>query len=337
MNPMPTKDQRKDTTSDHKPAVTAVIPTRNRPGLVQRAVRSVLDQTFSNLEALVVVDGPDLATVAALAAMNDARIRVLELAESVGGAEARNVGVRAARGAWIAFLDDDDEWLPEKIELQLAAAMARGNDRTLVVSKYIWRSAIDSDRVRPRRLPRPNEPISEYMFDILCYFQTSTFLCARTLLLEIPFQKSLGGFQDIDWFLRVNLSPDTRLIVLPEVLSVYYAPEERSTITANLSWEKRFQWGQARRNVLTKRAYSRFIVGSCVCRAVEERAGTRALWRLFREYAFVGRPTLSGTLLLLGMCAVTPQIRRRVRNAWFLSSATKRASGAASDALAAEI
>ena len=119
----------------------------------------------------------------------------------------------------------------------------------------------------------------------------------------------------------MNSHPGVDLIALPEILSVYYAPEERVTITSKLSWEQRLAWGQANRLAMTKRAYSRFIVGSCVCRAVEEKAGYRALWRLFREYAFAGTPSFSGTCILLGMCAVTPQLRRRVRNTFFLSPA----------------
>ena len=184
------------------PDVTAVIPTRNRPELVQRAVRSALTQTYRNLEVLVVVDGPDTSTVAVLKAFEqtDERLRVIALEESVGGAEARNVGAKAARGKWVALLDDDDEWLPEKIESQITRAVASGNDRSLVVSKYICRSAAAEDRIRPRRLPRPGEMISEYMFDVLCYFQTSTFFCSRSLLLDVPFQKTMAGFQDIDCF-----------------------------------------------------------------------------------------------------------------------------------------
>jgi glycosyltransferase involved in cell wall biosynthesis len=307
---------------DVHPVVTAVIPTRNRPELVQRAVRSALEQTFRKIEVLVVIDGPDPASIAALELIQDDRLRVIMLDASVGGAEARNVGARAARGEFVALLDDDDEWLPEKIELQLRAASASGSARSLVVSKYICRSET-ADRIRPRRMPQPDENICEYMFDFLCYFQTSTFFCTKALLLEVPFRKSLGGFQDIDWFLRVNSYPGVRLSVLADVLSVYYAPEERATITSNLAWQKRLAWGQEHREFMTKRAYSRFIVGSCVGRAVEERAGWRALWLLFREYAFEGSPTFTGLLLLVGLSVARPQLRRRVRNALFLSPASK--------------
>jgi glycosyltransferase involved in cell wall biosynthesis len=284
----------------------------------------VLAQTFSNLEVVVVVDGPERATEAALnqVAGHDERMRVITLGASVGGAEARNVGIRAARGHWVALLDDDDEWLPQKIQLQLARAIADGDDRTLVVCKYICRSTEASDCIRPRRLPRPDEPFCEYMFDILCYFQTSTFFCSRSLFLRVPFQNALGGFQDIDWLLHASLQPGFRVIALPEILSVYHTPETRATITSTLAWDKRLAWGQINRALMSGRTYSRFIVGSCVGRAVEERGGYRALLRLLREYLFVGTPTFSGTLLFLGMWAVTPRARRRIRNAFFLSPAT---------------
>ena len=95
------------------PVVSAVIPTRNRPELLCRAVRSVLSQTIRDIECIVVIDGPDMATVNALREIADARLSVMELPENVGGCEARNLGARAAKGEWVALLDDDDEWLPQ--------------------------------------------------------------------------------------------------------------------------------------------------------------------------------------------------------------------------------
>src|SRR5262249_32788271 len=106
------------------PLVSIVIPTRNRPGLVTRAVRSALDQTFSAIEVIVVLDGPDEKTIRALAEVEDRRLCLVILTQSVGAQEARNAGVRKARGQWVAFLDDDDEWLPLKLERQIEAANA---------------------------------------------------------------------------------------------------------------------------------------------------------------------------------------------------------------------
>ncbi len=107
--------------------VSAVIPTRGRPELLRRAVRSALAQTLREIEVVVVIDGEDSATKRALQelAHEDGRVRVVALATSVGGSDARNRGVDAASGEWIAFLDDDDEWLPGKLQAQIDAMKAR--------------------------------------------------------------------------------------------------------------------------------------------------------------------------------------------------------------------
>src|SRR4051794_29614638 len=96
------------------PMVSVVIPTRNRPNLVIRAVQSALAQSLTDIEVVVVVDGPDAATIRALSAISDSHLRVICIANSVGGAEARNIGIRESRGEFIALLDDDDVWCPEK-------------------------------------------------------------------------------------------------------------------------------------------------------------------------------------------------------------------------------
>jgi glycosyltransferase involved in cell wall biosynthesis len=79
--------------------VSAVIPTRNRSELVVKAVQSALHQTHPPIEVIVVIDGPDPPTESALAKIHDTRVRIFLLAANVGGAEARNIGVRAARAA----------------------------------------------------------------------------------------------------------------------------------------------------------------------------------------------------------------------------------------------
>src|SRR6185437_1348576 len=109
---------RMDFTSNtsEQPLVSAVIPTRNRPALVLSAIRSALRQTWRRMEVIVVVDGPDAETAASLAGVTDARLRVITLPEASGGCAARNAGVQAAQGEWIGFLDDDDEWFPDKIQ-----------------------------------------------------------------------------------------------------------------------------------------------------------------------------------------------------------------------------
>ena len=131
------------------------------------------------------------------------------------------------------------------------------------------------------------------MFDYLCYFQTSTFVCPTALMLKVPFTKGLPFFHDIDWFLRVMGEPDVELVVVPRPLSIYYAPEKRASITSSFDWKAKVEWGRARRELMGKRSYSRFIVGSCAGPAAQDRAGLSGFNRLLYECAVVGSPTPS--------------------------------------------
>jgi glycosyltransferase involved in cell wall biosynthesis len=106
--------------------VSVVIPTLNRPKLLLRAIDSVLRQTHREIEVIVVVDRPDPETVAAIASVGDPRLQVFVNPHPLTAAAARNAGADRATGEWIAFLDDDDEWLPNKLESQLAFAPSTG-------------------------------------------------------------------------------------------------------------------------------------------------------------------------------------------------------------------
>jgi len=267
---------------------------------------------------VVVVDGSDAETVGRLAQIRDQRLRVLALPESVGGSEARNVGARNARGQWIALLDDDDEWMPEKIEKQLEAARSSASERVVAVCQYVQRAPGQPDVIWPRRLPNPGEPIPEYMFDYLCYFQTSTFLCSRKLFLDIPFRQGQKGFQDIEWFLRVNSDRATKLVVIAEPLSVYHTPAGRASVTSSLAWEERLSWGMQQRHLLTPRAYSRFIVGSCAGPAVQQGGGFRAFCRLLKECIVRSSVTPKSLGILCATFSITPGFRRYIRDSFIL-------------------
>jgi glycosyltransferase involved in cell wall biosynthesis len=305
-----------------RPLVSVVIPTRNRPSLVLRAVRSALQQTLHEIEVIVVVDGePGCETGDAVARMGEDRVRCIALRETVGGAEARNIGIRDARSPWIALLDDDDEWLPAKLELQVEAARRHAGEHLVVTCQHLHRAEGAVDVIRPRRLPRHGEPPCEFMFDYLCYFQTSTFFCSKEMMLRVPFTKGLPFFQDIDWFLRAVRDPTSQLVVVPQPLTIYHAPENRMTVTSSLHWKARVDWGRANRHLMSKRGYSRFIVGSCVGPAVQDRAGARGLWRLFYECAMVGSPTPFLLLLLFGTYALRPALRKKLRDRFLLRRA----------------
>jgi glycosyltransferase involved in cell wall biosynthesis len=106
------------------PDVSVVIPTHNRRRLLGQAARSALGQVGVEVEVIVVDDGSSDGTADAVASMGDDRVRLISHRRPLGVAVARNAGAGAARGAWVALLDDDDLWAPDKLKRQLEAASA---------------------------------------------------------------------------------------------------------------------------------------------------------------------------------------------------------------------
>jgi Glycosyl transferase family 2 len=106
--------------------VTAVIPTRDRAVLLRQTLHSVVAQRGVELEVVVVDDGSADGTGALVAGLGDERVRLVRHPRPRGVSAARNRGIAEARGSWVAFLDDDDLWAPDKLASQLAAAAAAG-------------------------------------------------------------------------------------------------------------------------------------------------------------------------------------------------------------------
>jgi len=110
--------------NERNPTVTCIIPTKNRAGFLSKALDSILSQTYKSIEIIVVNDNSTDNTRAVLAdyAATDSRIKVIHNDISIGGAPSRDLAIQIARGKYTAFLDDDDEWLPSKIEKQIKYA-----------------------------------------------------------------------------------------------------------------------------------------------------------------------------------------------------------------------
>ena len=316
--------------------VSAVIPTRSRPGLVVNAVRSALQQTHPRIEVVVIIDGPDPETEASLARIHDARLRVVPLGANVGGSKARNIGVRAARGRWIAFLDDDDEWLPQKIARQLAAAQASETALPVISSKLIARTPT-GDFPQPLRSYIPGKPISEYLFyrksfaDGPFAMQTSTLLVPRTLMLSIPFRPGLTRHQDWDWLLRASHHPGVSFHVIPEPLVIFHTEDGRSGVSRALDWEFSLLWGREMRSCFSPRAYSFFVATECIPRAVKRGADASTCARLVGEFLFGGSPTLRSfawmAVFLSFPQTLRAHLRQLLRRAPWARRATQAAPG----------
>jgi GalNAc5-diNAcBac-PP-undecaprenol beta-1,3-glucosyltransferase len=175
-----------------KPLISIVIATYKRSGLVPRAIESVRKQTYHNVEILVVDDGSPDNTQLVVESIPDNRIRYIHHEKNKGLPAARNTGIRAAQGEYIAFLDDDDEWREHKLERQLQAIE---HFDAVVCSAFI--------NGRPRSVHnRPNvtlDDLKDYIPD------PSGLLVKASVIKELLFDESLREGEDWDAFIRIAL------------------------------------------------------------------------------------------------------------------------------------
>lgn len=302
---------------NEKPLVTAVIPTRNRPDLVLRAVRSALAQTYPNIEVIVVVDGPDQATVTALEAVraSDARLCILALPQSVGACDTRNAGIRAARGDWIALLDDDDEWFPEKLEKQIALGEQSSHRLPVITSRYVWRSP-DIERIWPRS--DPFLPIADYIMlrtelkPSERSLQTSTLVARSVLFKSCMFTSGLPQYQDLDWIIRAFDVPGTGLEFVPEPLSIWYVDGNRPAIGKRNNWRTSLTWINQMRSHLSAESYASFVLTYVGASASNQR-DWRAFFPLLTVAVRKGKPTIIHLIIYFTRWMIPRNLRLSVR------------------------
>lgn len=191
------------------PLVSVVMPTYRRDNTLRRAIGSVLEQTYRNLEVIIVNDNgedgrftPIVRGIVASFAKDDDRLRLLEPSVHKNGAFARNRGVEASSGDFIAFLDDDDWWESDKIEHQVNA-LANLSDEWGVVSCRVKRYRGDElISVLPKH---PDGFVYKDVMLIVSDFPTSTLMVRRLLFEEVGgFDENLIRHQDLQLLIRLT-------------------------------------------------------------------------------------------------------------------------------------
>lgn len=198
------------------PEVSVILPTHNRRDLFQRSLRSVLNQSIAMIEVIVIDNACDDGTSEILDAILDPRVKVLRTDSLLNAPAARNWGLENARAAYVAFQDDDDVWLIQKLEKQLAVLQAAGEDCALCLSGYI------------RCLPRSDlaERFRPYYFDQVDFKQgvllrNFSVIATPGWLARTTAVRDVGGFDEEmparnDWELALRLAMEYSMAYVAE-------------------------------------------------------------------------------------------------------------------------
>jgi len=196
------------------PIVSVIIPTYNRPNLILRAIKSVLQQTFQDFEIIVVDDGTKERAENAVLSLHDDRIIYIKHEVNKGAPAARNTGLMHARGKYIALLDDDDECFPRRLELQVEA-LDQNSEVGLVFSSFELfekNRAVDKLMTKPLTPGSPKEEILRQNF----VFNTTIMIRKSCLDGEQFFDESFPKNQE--WDLVIRLMEKTKFLLIPEKL-----------------------------------------------------------------------------------------------------------------------
>jgi len=225
--------------------VSVILPTYNRAALIGSAIRSVLAQTFADLELWVIDDGSTDDTDAVVHAIADERLRYHRLDRNRGQAAARNEGLRRARGEYLAFQDSDDRWAPGKLERSLQAMRTAlpGIGAVYCDMTRVWRDG----RVTYHRSPtltrgRWIDPETGWYQVYLLGIQ-AVLIRRRCLDAVGYFDEELRHFEDMELFMRLSRAYD--LVHISEPLVDYV---QTSGVSEDMTGKWRARWRILRRH-----------------------------------------------------------------------------------------
>lgn len=186
------------------PVVSVVVPTYNRERTIRRAITSVLSQTGVALELIVVDDASTDNTVRLIEdLLEDDRVRLVRNPKTAGGAAARNRGLELARGEFIAFQDSDDEWLADKLSLQVSDIRLRGAEYAGNFTSFIRVAKASAEYLPSAAAMRSGDTLFSSLIR-KNFITTQSLLIRREVIEEIGgFDEGLPRFQDWDLALRI--------------------------------------------------------------------------------------------------------------------------------------
>jgi len=202
--------------------VSIVIPTYNRASTLVRCIESLLNQTYSDFEIIIVDDNSNDNSEAIIKSIDDPRIKYISHKKNLGANEARNTGIKYAVGELIAFQDSDDEWVNNKLEIQIREL--KDSNADIVASSFVR-------HMGGRKTLLPKEKINDNYAAIRLlrknYISTQTVLGKAECFKDNEFDKKLPRFQD--WELMIRLTRKYKIHFISKPLANVYVQDDSIT------------------------------------------------------------------------------------------------------------
>jgi len=197
--------------------ISVIIPTYNRANLIRRSINSILKQTYQNLEVIVVDDGSTDNTPLEIKRIQDNRIKYIKLIENKGGSNARNIGIKKARGKYISFQDSDDLYYPNKLEKQIQNIIIKKSNLDFCKIKVIYNSSLSLFYPNKRQ---EKSILKGKIFDELVskgnFISTQAILVQKNFMRKFFFDTNMPRLQDYEVILR--MIPKVKISYTPNVL-----------------------------------------------------------------------------------------------------------------------
>ena len=226
--------------SNYEPLVSVIMPTYNRKNIIQKAIKSVLNQSYQNFELIIIDDGSTDSTAGLLKSINDKRVKIFNNNKNRGCSYSRNVGLKNAEGDIIMYLDSDNEWDLEYVKTMVGAFIELPDADALYSGQYLYKD-FDSKPYAVRFASYNKSLLHNHNFiDLNC------FCHKRHILNQIDgFDESMWRL--VDWDFILKISNIFKMYSVPVILSKYYNHDFEDRIT-NLP----FNYMKASKNILDK-------------------------------------------------------------------------------------
>lgn len=297
----------------NQPFFSIIVPVYNRADKVGPCFRSIIAQTLIDWEAVVVDDGSadGAALQKVIEDLADPRFRYIRRSNG-GGSAARNSGIDAAAGKYIAFLDSDDQFVPERLQRSADVIAREGEGDLVIYSQFSVDRGVGRTWLRPARGHHAGERIDEYLMCTDGAVRTSTVSMSTGLAQRVRFDEALPSSQDTDFAVRCA-SAGAKFVFLPQSLMIYDDIPDMNRVSTQRDIRPLLAWLDRMRGVhISEKAYWGYRGWHCA--RLASRSNRLQGLRYYLSSALRGTYPVKHALRLAGQVLIPQQTYQRIVN-----------------------